>query len=280
MLRRPTISDRGIPFDGQGADQSSFERLHVEHDFLLITEECALPSPGEALEGLGCKTACDPSGPPWDTVILSWPDGGVAVLHAHVRDEPRPANLKLIETFSLKRIAPEEERYFAEGTLEFGIMPVVEEESARTLQLVQQMARVVDRLQQRFGGVVADLKQFALYGAIWSSPSSSEYTDFLRFVNVHQVLTRDGIWAHTHGMAHFGKPDVEAVGVPIELEEEYARWLLDSCWHQATVEALEAGDAVEDPVGRTCALEPASEVAGRSVADHYLNECLRVVSTE
>lgn len=223
---------------------------------------------------------CDPDGPPWDAVTLTWDGIGVAALHAHLSDAPRPANGKLIETFSLKRTTPEEERCLLEGTLEFGILPVVEEESDRSLALVQQMARVMDRLQRRFKGVVADLKQFALYGTVWSSPSAPEYTDFLRFVSVHQVLTRDGIWAHTHGMAHFGKPDIEVVDVPVELEEEYAGWLLDSCWHQATVEALEAEDTVEDPLGRSCELRAAEEVAGQTASDHYLNECLRAVLVE
>ncbi|MEW6360344.1 MAG: hypothetical protein AB1696_28685 [Planctomycetota bacterium] len=235
---------------------------------------------GEVLGEGDCSLALGPSDAPWRSVRLDWPDGCAALLHTHVGDRPRAENRYLLDRFELKRLGPDEERFLTDGTLEFGILPSSHDDSERTLELVQRMATVMDDLQHAFGGVVADLKQFALYGRVWSEPPSPEYGDFLRFVSVHQMLKRDGIWAHTHGMAHFGRPDIEILGVPVKHEQEYAVWLLDYCWHQATEGELEAGDSIEDPFGHACILESASQVAGQKVGLHYRNTCLRAIIAE
>ncbi|NOZ24405.1 MAG: hypothetical protein GXP25_25280 [Planctomycetes bacterium] len=274
------IDSDPIPFENAShADASPFERDHPDHDFILITKGQDLPGVDEVLGEGDCSLGLGSDDILWRSVRLEWPDGCAALLHTHVGEQPRRENRELLDRFELKRLDPGEEYFLTEGSLEFGILPCVYEESERTLDLVQHIAQVIDELQRAFGGVVADLKQFALYGRIWSDPTSPDYSEFLRFVNVHQELKRDGIWAHTHGMAHFGKPDIEVLGVPVESEQEYAVWLLQCCWHQVTEAELEVGNSVEDPFGRVCALESATEVADQKVGRHYRNDCLRAVIT-
>ena len=267
-----------IPFENVNrVGASPFERNHPDHDFVLITEEQDLPDVREVLGAGDYALRLRPGEAQWRSVRLEWLDGCAALLHAHVGDRAREENQQLLDRFELKRLEPDEERFLTEGTIEFGILPEIHVGSERTLRLVQGMAQVMDGLQAAFAGVVADLKQFALYGRIWSEPPSPEYSEFLRFVNVHQMLKRGGIWAHTHGMAHFGKPDIEVLGIPVESEEEYAVWLLQCCWHQVSEAELKAGDSIEDPFDGVCTLENATQVAGQKVGWHYRNDCLRAV---
>ena len=106
--------------------------------------------------------------------------------------------------------------------------------------------RVAQRLAGLGDGVVMDLSAWRFFGPEgWPVDEANPEFDARKFVHIH--IESESRWFHTHGLAKFGRPELEIYDVPAELAEIAYATLLDISQYVITSEVIEPGQTCGDP---------------------------------
>lgn len=90
------------------------------------------------------------------------------------------------------------------------------------------ITELADALARDGSGVVRDVDaQRVFLPGTWRVAASLGELDPRLHVTVHVVADEDTAWIHTHGLAKFGRPEVEVYGVPEDLREPVGVVMLD-----------------------------------------------------
>lgn len=134
--------------------------------------------------------------------------------------------------------------------------------------------QLADRLAMLAEGAVLDQVAHRYYlPGRWRIANPIKPVDAREHVVLHlEVAADDTLWAHTHGLSKFGRPELEALGLPHTLGEVACRVMIDLAQRLIGGAVMRPGERVGDPES------PLFVRVGRNGSvDHYTVPSLELV---